>query len=135
MYVDTVLLVAILKPNDRHKSFSEQIINSKENLYTSAATLIELEIVVKREISDFLSKSILTIIAEKIPRLKIIPFDQKTLQKSLELRKKYELGIYDSIHAATCLLKDKKIASTDHIFDKIPGIERSTDKIDEHNNF
>jgi predicted nucleic acid-binding protein len=35
-------------------------------------------------------------------------------------------SIFDAYHAATCLLydKDKVIISTDHVYDKIPGIKR-----------
>jgi predicted nucleic acid-binding protein len=35
-----------------------------------------------------------------------------------------DIGILDSIQAATALRYDKKIISTDHIFDKIKGLKR-----------
>lgn len=124
MYVDTVFLLAFLKPHDRHLEFAQKILESKENLYTSTATLIELSVVVKREISDFLSQNTLAAVMEKVPGLEIIPLDKKTFEASLELRKKFGFGIYDAIHASSALSKDKKIASTDHIFDKIPNLKR-----------
>ncbi len=124
MYVDADVIFAVLKPNDRHLDFARKIINSKEKLYTSTVTFVELEIVLKRELSDFLSQNVLTLVLEKIPVLEIIHFDKKILDKSLELRKQFGVGIFDSIHAATALLYDKKIASSDHIFDRINSLKR-----------
>lgn len=124
MYVDTDILYALLKPNDCHLEFAKKILSANENPYTSVITFVELEIVVKREISDFLSQNILDATIGKAPALKIVELNQKILKKSLELRKKFGLGIYDSIHAATAITKDKKIASADHVFDRIKELKR-----------
>ncbi len=124
MYIDSDLIFALLKPSDRHAFFAGGIISSKEPLYTSIVTLLELEIVVKRELSDYLSQHVLDLVYEKIPSLKILPLSKTNFSKSLELRIKFSLGVFDSIHAAVALSKDKKIVSTDHIFDKIPGLKR-----------
>ncbi len=124
MYIDTDILYALLKPNGRHLEFAKKILDSNEIAYTSVITLVELEIVVKREISDFLSQNILEAVMEKAPMLKIVELNQKIFKKSLELRQKFGLGIYDSLHAATAIAKDKKIASTDHIFDRIKELKR-----------
>lgn len=126
MYVDTDILYALLKPNDRHLEFAKKILASNEAPCTSAITLVELEIVVKRELSDFLSQNILDAVLEVAPSLKILELNQKILKKSLELRQKFGIGVYDSIHAATAIAKGKKIASTDHIFDRIKELKRIT---------
>ena len=36
-------------------------------------------------------------------------------------------SVFDSYYAATCLLydEDKTVISTDHVFDKVPGIKRA----------
>lgn len=124
MYIDSDLIFAVLKPSDRHAFFAKSIFSSKEQVYTSVVTLLELEIVVKRGLSDYLSQHILDLIYEKIPSLKILPLSKADFSKSLGLRIKFSLGVFDSIHAAVALSKDKKIASTDHIFDKVSGLKR-----------
>jgi len=39
------------------------------------------------------------------------------------LRKKHDFGVFDSIHAATALLFDKRIATTDNVFERVPGLK------------
>ncbi|MBI4043511.1 MAG: PIN domain-containing protein [Candidatus Diapherotrites archaeon] len=123
MYVDSDVLFALLKPNDRHYSFAAYVCALKDRFYCSAAALMEVEIVVKREISDYASQHVLEALKQKMPSLNIVSLDQKTFLKSQELRQQLGLGIFDSIHAATALAKDKRMASTDHIFDHVRGLE------------
>lgn len=123
MYVDADILFATLKAGDRHTDFAHKIME-EDHLYTSTITLVELEIVVKRELSNEMSTTIQSVVRHKFPRLKILPLTPETHQKSQELRQKYGLGIFDAIHAATALQGDKRIASTDHIYDSIPKLTR-----------
>ncbi len=122
MYLDADILFALIKPSDRHQAFAEEVLTKKERLYTSFTTLLELEIVVKREISDDLSMNIMEALQRKVPELEIVSNDTKTFTDSLTLRKKYGVGIFDAIHAATALHHDKRIASTDHIYNRIKGL-------------
>jgi len=59
-----------------------------------------------------------------LKNLEILPLSIDVLEKSVELRKLYGLSIFDSIHAATCLLNNVEIISSDSIFDKFKGLER-----------
>jgi len=123
MYVDLDMIFAQIKKDDRLKETSDLLLKSEEKQYTSALTLVELEIVLKREVSDFLSKETAGLFREKFPRILIVGFDKKILEKSLELRQKYDLGIFDSVHAATALRYDKRIASTDAVFERVLGLK------------
>jgi len=124
MYLDADLIYALIKKKDRHEELAEKILSEEGKFYTSIVTLLELEIIVKRELSDELSMEILGLVKKKIPALTIKALDSNIMQSSLNLRKKYGLGIFDSIHAATALANDKKIASTDRIYDRIPSLKR-----------
>ncbi|MEW6295052.1 MAG: PIN domain-containing protein [Candidatus Diapherotrites archaeon] len=124
MYIDADLIYAIIKKRDRHEELAEKILSAEEKFYTSIVTMLELEIIVKRELSDELSMAILGLVKKKIPKLVIKEFDAKIMESSLNLRKKYCLGIFDSIHAATALANDKRIASTDRIYNRIPSLTR-----------
>jgi predicted nucleic acid-binding protein len=123
VYVDLDLIYAKIKKDDHLRGISSSILKSKEKQYTSIVTLLELEIVLKREISDYLSKETMQLFGENFPRIKIIGLNEKIFEKSLELRKKCGLGIFDAIHAATALLHDKRIASTDTSYKRVPGLK------------
>ncbi|MFA4855940.1 MAG: PIN domain-containing protein [archaeon] len=123
MYVDLDLIYAKIKKDDRLQETSRNILKSKERQYTSVITLLELELVLKREISDYLSKESSLLFIENFPKIKIVGFSQKIFEKSLELRKKYDFGAFDSIHAATALLFDKRIATTDNAFERVPNLK------------
>ncbi len=124
MYLDADILFAFLKPADRHLEFAKKIISASETQYTSVITFVELELVVKRELNDYLARHVTQAILKKIPKLKIVPFNSKLLEASLKLQQELGFGIFDSFHAATALSKDKRIASTDHVFDRIPKLKR-----------
>ena len=124
MYVDVDLLYALIKENDRHRETAEKVLGGKSKLCTSAVGLLELEILIKREMSDFLSLHVDELVRQKFPKLKVIPFSEKLFKESLALRQRHGLGIFDSIHAATALAVRHKIASTDHVFDRVPLLER-----------
>lgn len=122
MYLDVDVLYALLKENDYHKEYALRVARAPGRKYTSIIALVELEIIVKREISDTMSLSINQIVTRLLPNLKIISLENEHFVKSLELRTKYGLGIFDSLHVAVCLSQDKEIASTDHAFTRIPGL-------------
>jgi|SRR3989344_7017424 len=122
MYLDVDVFYAVIKENDRHKKFALTALKEK-NKYTSIVSLLELEILVKREINDLFSQEIFEFFKQKFPDVKIIDFNEKIMEKSQELRKNFSLGIFDSIHAATCLINNKKMASTDNAYKRIPEIK------------
>ena len=116
MYLDTDVILALIKEED----WLKELINFKKikNPQTSTLTLIEVRLVLTREISrkdalDSLSKI-------KNLGVKIIPLDIKIVEESNNLMKKYDsLGIFDSIHAACTILKNEVIISTDTVYKEI----------------
>ena len=56
--------------------------------------------------------------------LNIFPLTCEQVAKAANLRKKYNLTLYDSHHAASAMLYDSKIISTDNTYDSIVGLER-----------
>ncbi len=123
MYIDSDIFFALIKLNDRHAEFAKTVFSRNDKKYTSVLTLVELEIIVKREIDNHLSKNIFERFKELFPDVEIKNLDEKTFSKSLELRKKYSLGVFDSIHAAVALKYDKRIASTDQSYVKIKELK------------
>ncbi|MFA5246851.1 MAG: PIN domain-containing protein [Candidatus Micrarchaeia archaeon] len=124
MYLDVVVLFALVKKEDYNKPYAERITAMKGEKMTSTAALLELELVTNRELGPEVAMKLDEWLVEKFPKLKIVDFNHRHFQKSLELRKKYGLGILDSLHAAICLDKKQPIASTDIAFDRVPGLAR-----------
>ncbi|HLD76236.1 MAG TPA: PIN domain-containing protein [Candidatus Norongarragalinales archaeon] len=124
MYLDADVLYALLKRDDFQKPYALNILQKKDRKYTSTVTLLELEIVVKRELGDAMSLGLSDWLKRRIPDLRIVPFSRPDFEKSLTLREKYGLGIFDAAHAASCLNDDGVMASTDHVYDRIPGLAR-----------
>ncbi len=125
MYIDTDIIYAFIKPADRHILFARRIADiPDEEKYTSIITLVELEFVLSREFLSDPHRSVEEMVHSFFPKMKILPFTPALFSESQSLREKMKIGILDSIHAATALSRDHRIASTDHIFDKIPGLKR-----------
>jgi predicted nucleic acid-binding protein len=123
VYLDADVLYSYLKPEDWLKPFAENILDKKDKFITSIVTVIEIEIVSLRELGSTFSLSVLSRL-KTLKNLEILPLSIDVLEKSVELRKLYGLSIFDSIHAATCLLNNVEIISSDSIFDKVKGLER-----------
>ncbi len=124
MYVDLDMIYALIKKEDMHRETALSVLNMTEQKYISTAFLVELELVLKKEVSDEASKNVFDILQRLSYKLPIKNLDEKTMLLSTEVRKKYNLGIFDSLHAACALLHDKRIASTDDVYDRIDGLTR-----------
>ena len=62
-----------------------------------------------------------------IPNIEWVPTTVDTDLLAISLMSQYGISsVFDSYYAATCLLydKDRTIISTDHVFDRVPGIKR-----------
>jgi len=62
-----------------------------------------------------------------IPNLRFLPTTPEVDLLALSLMKNYGLtSVFDAYHAATALnqVEDRVIASTDHVYDRIPGVKR-----------
>ncbi len=92
---------------------------------TSAATIVELNVVVKRDISKDEGEQVLERV-RSVKNLDIISLDFDILERAFELQKQYGLGIFDSLHASACYLRDenREIISTDKALDGVEGINR-----------
>ena len=121
MYLDTDIILALIKDSDWLKPHVD--IKKIKNPETSVFTIIEAEIVLLREYGREHVFPVLENV--KKHKIKIIPFDEVVLVKSIEMLKKYSrLNIFDSVHAAYSIVKRDKIISTDTIFDEIEEIEK-----------
>lgn len=124
IYLDADVLLALIKDKDFNKPYALLVLESKEEKSTSTITLLELEIVLKREAGNDASINFMNAIKNLINNLKIFEFNSSHFEKSLLLREKHGLGIFDSIHAAICLTEGLKMASTDRAYNLVSGLKR-----------
>ncbi len=124
MYVDADVFVALTKPNDRHRPWAEKIMSYDETKCTSIVTLIELQFVLQREVDTDAALAFIEEFGNKFPDVQLLALDRQTLNESIQLRKTYGLSILDAIHATVCLQKDRRMASTDGCFDRVPNLRR-----------
>ncbi len=122
MYIEADMLYAYLKTSDWLKKHAETILK-KFKVVTSIITIIEIEFVAKRDFGNEFANSILEK-PEKIENLEFTNLQAEILKNAVEFRKKFNLNIFDAIHAATANYLKKDIISTDRIFDIIPEIKR-----------
>jgi len=83
---------------------------------------VEIAFVLKRNNQLDLLSDVYKLIY-KMPNISIIPISENIIEDAHKHMMK-DIDILDSIQAATALRYDKKIISTDHIFDKIKGLKR-----------
>lgn len=60
-----------------------------------------------------------------LKNLEWVPISSDICLTSTLLMSEYGLNHFDSYHAATAISRDKKILSTEHVYDRVKGIERT----------
>lgn len=123
MYLEADVLYAHLKPEDWLKADAERILAKAENYTTSAATVVEIEIVSLRDFGADFSLSVLSRL-KAVKNLEMLPLATVVQEKAVEVRKIHGLSIFDSIHAGVCLVNGYELVSTDPVFDKVQGLVR-----------
>ena len=128
MLLDSDIFIAVIKEEDRLKHASLKILKAIErrklrSAYVSVASIQEIIFwLLNRGLKD---KALLTVSRVfGIKNLEWIPLDKEVFLTASALIEEYELGAFDAYIAATALLKDRTILSSDHIYDKIKGIKR-----------
>jgi predicted nucleic acid-binding protein len=118
--LDTDVVYPLFKKSDWLQKSAKSAAQVKES-YVSAILVLEIQLLLKREVG--LKESLE--VCERLPqRLNIKPFDEDVIRMAEEIRSEHGLGIFDSIHAATALLNDKVMISTDKSYDKLANLKR-----------
>jgi predicted nucleic acid-binding protein len=130
MLIETDIIYAFVKNTDRLKTVADKLIwkiNEGELgiVSVSRETLHELYYVSMKE-GISLDEYIRRVAAlTSINNLSFLPTTSQIDLLALTLMRQYNLSsIFDAYHAATALnqVKDRTIITTDHIYDKIPGL-------------
>jgi len=115
MYLDTDCILALIKEEDWLKNDVSYRVRNEGNLCTSVLTIIECQLVLSREDCREAMYDMIERFDEE--KIRIIALDREIECLSNLLMKKYPLlGIFDSVHAATCIKEEETLLSTDHIY-------------------
>lgn len=122
------LLIALISSYDKLHEVSKAIFgkiktNDLKNVHIPTSVFLEYELLLKsRKIEE--SEIIKDIIHFKIlENIKEISLDSSIIILAQELRAKYRLTYFDSLHCASALQEEGIIISTDAEFKKIPNLK------------
>lgn len=122
MYLDTDSVLALVKESDWLKTDVEMRIKGEKTLCTSVMTVVECRLVLIREEGRDVSHSVEKVL--KKTKIQLLPLNEKILEKSRELSIKYDfLGVFDALHAATSIVENETMLSTDHVFALIDEVK------------
>ena len=128
MLLDSDVFIAIIKEEDRLKQASLKILKAVERrklkrVYASIATVQEIIFWLLNR--GFKDKILLTTSRLfEIRNLEWVPLSKEVFLTASALIEEYDLRAFDAYMAATALLRDRVILSSDHVYDKIKGIKR-----------
>jgi predicted nucleic acid-binding protein len=126
--IESDLLLAYVKREDRLKPVARKVLTAihsgkLEGFYASTATL--QEIIFWFFNRRMLKELILAVNAlVHIKNLEWVPLSSEICLTSTLLMSEYGLNPFDAYHAATAIARDKKVLSTEHVYDRVKGIER-----------
>ena len=128
MLIESDLLLAVIKKEDRLKSAAEIILERIDSgelkgIYASTAVLQEVIFwFYNRQLLRELEKAVNVL--SHLHNVEWIPITPEICLTASLLISEYNTSPFDAYHVATAIPRDKTILSTEHIYDKIKGITR-----------
>jgi len=126
--IESDLLLAALKKDDRLKSVAEKILakidcGEVKDVYASTAAIQEIIFwFYNRQLLGELPKAVNVL--THLRNVEWITISPEICLTASLLISEYNTSPFDAYHLATAISKDKTILSTEHIYDKIKGITR-----------
>lgn len=127
--IELDMLIAFVNPLDKRHAMADELfvkIRNRRIKNVSAATSAYLEYELVHKSRGYGESEIRTDLEmfRIFPNLGEKDLSLNTLIKASELRETYGLSFFDSMHAATAMLADQRIISTDKTYDRVAGLIR-----------
>lgn len=126
--IELDMLIGLVNSRDRlhriaSKFFDEVASGRLEKVYIASSAYLEYELVLRSRGLDL--KTIYRDIESfrNIRNIEEAPLSSKVILKSIELRDRYGLTFFDSLHAATAITLDRVIISTDKAYSRIKELK------------
>jgi predicted nucleic acid-binding protein len=126
--IESDLLLAVVKREDRLKPLAETVLagidtGQLKGFYASTATIQEIVFwFFNRGLAKELVDAVNALI--HLRNLEWIGITPAICLTASVLMSEYGVSPFDAYHAATAICRDKKILSTEHVYDRIKGVER-----------
>ena len=119
-------LIAFVNPADRlhryaDKIFKKIVSGKLRDVRIATSALLEYELVLKSR--GYSEAEIRKDISAFKSLVKEVPITSDVIVKASELREKYSLTYFDSLHAATAILTDSVLISSDRDFERVEEVE------------
>lgn len=122
--IETDLILALASSTDKHHKEAVKLIKKVKPLKLSPYALIELDLLIlsgklKAEIPEFYRglSEVLSYYG-----LEVISPTPKHVAKSWELRERYGITYFDSLHAATAIIENETLVSYDRTYSNVEGL-------------
>lgn len=122
------MFLAYIKKEDRLKHVAGKILNGiqsgkLEGFYSSTATIQEIVFwFFNRRLYSELVEAVSAL--THVQNLRWVDISPEVCLNASLLMDEYDVNPFDAYHAATAILEDKTILSTEHVYDRIKGIKR-----------
>lgn len=123
MYIiETDIVYAVMKRKDPLKGWAKLILRKSRKLYCSSATLVEVLSVLKA-LGRFESLALKVSVLSNFPNIEFLPVTPEIAGKAASIRMEGQLTFFDSFYAATALVLDATLVSSDAAFEGMPGLK------------
>jgi len=126
--IESDLLLASMKEGDRLKPIAKRILDRVDSgklvgIYASVVTIQEIVFwLYNRQLFGDMVRAVNALIHMK--NVEWIELTPQICLTASALMNEYKVSPFDAYHVATAISRDKKIVSTEHVYDRIKGVER-----------
>lgn len=119
--IETDIIYAVMKREDPLKSWARLILRRSRRLYCSSASLVEVLSVLKA-LGKFESVAPKVGALGNFPNIEFLPVTPEVADKAAGIHMKGQLTFFDSFYAATALVLDATLVSSDTAFKGVPRL-------------
>lgn len=120
--IETDIIYAVMKRDDPLKSRARLILRRSRRLYCSSASLVEVLSVLKA-LGKFEAVAPKVGVLGNLPNIEFLPVTPEVADKAAGIHMRGLLTFFDSVYAATALVLDATLVSSDTAFEGLSGLK------------
>ena len=120
--IETDVIYAVMKREDSLKGLARLVLGKSRKLYCSSASLVEVLSVLKA-LGKFESVAPKVSLLGDFPNIEFLSVTPEIADKVAGIHMKRQLTFFDSFYAATALVLDATLVSSDAAFEGVPGLK------------
>lgn len=120
--IETDIIYAVMKREDSLKSLARLVLRKSRKLYCSSASLVEVLSVLKA-LDKFESVARKVGALGDFPNIEFLPVTPEIADKAAGIHTRRQLTFFDSFYAATALVLNATLISSDAAFEGVPGLK------------